>query len=343
MDNEKTILVKKKDGSFVKMKLSHLKKTPMAKTEPTISPVIASSTINKEKEVWDKEDVKSPLEDEELKNIEYKSFNKREKEALEIIEKLSFKIPQQAVDNVKNNLILFLKDIKNEDKLGEILRQPIYLGGADLKDLQLKELFKIAREKRLDIGLEDVGPVSPLKRITSNKNRLPAKEGEILPSSSSPFNTFVHKPAFSKEIKEIKSLDDLVEKDVDSDKKIEQLIKKTGPTRSTGEDIIPPKNTVFGPIEEIKNFTVEDLRRLSSNSEQAISRLKQKFINLKEESFILYLQALEAWQQSPLYKNYLEQVCESFNKVKSLNSLNKEEKNLSLEEIKLIIKMEKEI
>ncbi len=343
MDSEKTILVKKKDGSFVKMKLSHLKKDSVIKVKPATPSAIVLSTVNKEKEVWDKEDIKSPLEDEELKNIEHESFNKREKEALEIIEKLSFKIPQQAIDNVKNNIVIFLKDIKNQEQLSEILRQPIYLGGADLKDPQLKEIFKIAEEKRVTIGLEDTGPINTLKRITSNRNKLPAKEGEILPSASSPFNAFVHKPAFSKEIKEISSLDDLVENNVDSGKKIEQLIKKSGSVRSTGEDIIPPKNVVFGPVEEIKNFRVEDLRHLSSNSEQAVSRLKQKFINLKEESFILYLQALEAWQQSPIYKNYLEQVCESFNKGKSLKSLDKEEKNLSLEEIKLIIKMEKEI
>ena len=96
-------------------------------------------------------------------------------------------------------------------------------------------------------------------------------------------------------------------------------------------------------MEEIKNFTIVDFRRLSSDLEQATARLQQKFVNLKEESFLLYLEALEAWQQSPLYKNYLESVCECLNKGTLLSGAIKKENSLSFQEIKYLIKMEKEI
>jgi len=346
MKEEKTILVKKKDGTFAKMKLSDLKnkKTPVlnsvvnSKKEPSLL------VKKEEKAILDKDDIKSPLEDEDLKNILPGSFNKREKEAEEILQSLSFKASDQAFTNLKNNLILFLKDIKSEEQISDVLTQPVYLGGADFKKEQLKELLNLAKQKILLMSEEKNETSGPLKRIAPLKNVLPMKEGETLPSPSSPFNAFVHKPPFKKEVKEIKSLDDLLEKEEKTVNVISQLVKnkenKIGPTRG---DILPPKNTVIGPVEEIRNFTVNDLRHLASVSEQAVSRLQQKFTNLKEESFLLYLQALEAWQKSPLYRDYLEQICDSFNQGKNILTINRKTDNLTPEEISLIIKMEKEI
>ncbi len=350
MNEEKTILVKKKDGTFVKMKLSELKSKPTAAvisakpvSQKTFLPT-DKEEIKQEKNYFSKEDFQSPLEDKDLKNIPPGSFNKREKEVEEILKNLSFKVPEQSLVNLKNNLVLFLKDIKSEEQVSEVLVQPIYLGGADLKREQVKELLNLAKQKIRLISEEDINLAAPLKRVAPLKNSLPMKEGEILPSSSAPFNAFVHKPPFKKEVKEIKSLDDLLEKEEKTVNVISQLVKnkenKIGPTRG---DIMPPKNTVIGPVEEIRNFTVNDLRHLASVSEQAVARLQQKFINLKEESFLLYLQALEAWQKSPLYKDYLEQVCNSFNQEKKLLDIDRRVENLTSEEISLIIKMEKEI
>ncbi|HRY36872.1 MAG TPA: hypothetical protein P5230_03290 [Candidatus Magasanikbacteria bacterium] len=342
MNQDKTILVKKKDGTFARMKISDLKKNDERPVSPTVK--VEKEKVVSSQNVWTKEDIKSPLEDEEIKNLKHGSFNKREEEAKEVMEKLSFKLTDQAASNLKNNIILFLKDIKNSEQLSDVLRQPVYLGGADLNNNQIKEVIKIAQDKILSISSEKQEFYGPLKKIPGKKNQLPMPEGEILPSSSSPFNSFVHKPKFNKEIKEIKSLDDLIEKAEPKMENINQLIKanKINSSSPIG-DILPPKNVTFGPIEEIKNFTVIDFRRLSSDLEQATSRLQQKFINLKEESFLLYLEALEAWQQSPLYKKYLEAVCESLNKGIPLSGLPKKEDNLSFQEIKSLIKMEKEI
>ncbi len=335
MTEEKTILVKKKDGTFVKMKLSDLKKK--------------SSTVFKEekKELekgskLTKEDIRSPLEDEEIKTIDHNTFNKRDKEVAEIISNLSFKLIDQAEKNVKNILVLFLKDIKSEDQLKDLLRQPVYLGGADLNDIQLRELLKISKDKISNIIMTKNNLAGSFKKIKLDQN-LPMEEGEILPATSAPFNSFVHKPVFNKEIKEIKSLDELIDKVEPVEENISKMLKFGKSTKTTIEDIVPPKNINFGPIEEIKNFTVTDFRRLSSDKKEAISRLYQKFINLKEESFLFYLQALEVWQQSPLYKKYIERICESLNKNLPLSKLVKKEDDLNEEEIKLLIKMEEDL
>ncbi len=341
MSQDKMILVKKKDGTFAKMKITDLKKPAV---QPSYVTVVKKEGDLKVKNILTKEDLKSPLEDEEIKTLKHSSFNKRENEAGEVAERLSFKLSDQAAVNLKNNIILFLKDIKNSEQLGDMLRQPVYLGGADLNENQIKEVIKKAQEKISSISSEKQEYYTPLKKLPGKKVQLPMTEGEILPSSSSPFNPFVHKPTFNKEIKEIKSLDDLIEKAEPKMENIAQLVKTSRPSiSSSAGDIIPPKNVTFGPVEEIKNFTIVDFRRLSSDLEQATARLQQKFVNLKEESFLLYLEALEAWQQSPLYKNYLESVCECLNKGTLLSGTIKKENSLSFQEIKYLIKMEKEI
>ena len=337
MAEEKTILVKKKDGTFARMKLSDLKKQPAPLPTP---PQTAVPIKEKTETVWTKEDIKSPLEDEELKNMKH-DFNKRKDEVEEIIKNLSFKLSGQAVVNLRNTLILFLKDIKNEEQISDLLRQPVYLGGADLTDKNLQELLVAAKEKITAIAKEAKEPIKPLKRVAPVKTVLPMKETEPLPASASPFNAFVHKPIFRKEVKEIKSLNELIEKDREELPVMSQLKKET--VKPVVEDIVPPRNIVIGPVDEIKSFTITDFRRLSSDLEQAVSRLQQKFLNLKEESFLLYLEALDAWQRSPLYRDYLEKICMSLNTSVPLSNLPKKENELSLEEIKLLIKMEKEI
>lgn len=339
MPQDKIILVKKKDGTFARMKLSDLKKSPvLVEDKKKEAPV----KISEKKNILTKEDIKSPLEDEELKNLDYQTFNKRTDEAGEIINKLSFKFVEQAKNNIKNTLVLFLKDIKSEEQAIEILRQPVYLGGADLNTEQLKELFRIAREKLTQIATQKHDLTEPLKKVAPRIN-LPMKEGEILPSSSSPFNAFVHKPAFNRKVKEIKSLDEMMENAEIGEEDISKMIKFGKPAKTTVEDIISPKNINYGPIDEIRSFTLTDFRRLSSEAKEAVTRLRQKFANLKEESFLLYLEAIEVWQQSPLYKKYMERICESLNKNLRLSGLVKKEDDLTEEEIKLLVKMEKDL
>jgi len=341
MAQEKTIVVKKKDGTFVKMKFSDLKKKivlvsqEIKKTESEVSKI-------ENKRILTREDIQSPLEDEEIKNLDHRTFNKRTDEVAEIISRLSFKPTEQAQKNLKNAILLLLKDIKSEEQTGDLLRQPVYLGGSNLNETQLKELFKITQEKISHIASAKNTLSGSFKKM-SNRQTLPMEEGELLPASSSPFNSFVHKPVFNKEIKEIKSLDDLIEKGEPGENDIAKMIKFGKSTKTTVEDITPPKNVSFGPVEEIKGFTLTDFRRLSSEKSEAISRLRQKFINLKEESFLFYLDALAVWQQSPLYKKYLERICESLNKNLRLSGLPTKEEDLTEEEIKLLVKMEKEL
>ena len=52
---------------------------------------------------------------------------------------------------------------------------------------------------------------------------------------------------------------------------------------------VKTKPTSLSPLDEIQYFSLIDLRRLSSKPAEAVARLKQKFINLKDESFVLFM------------------------------------------------------
>ena len=100
-------------------------------------------------------------------------------------------------------------------------------------------------------------------------------------------------------------------------------------------------NRIYGPAEEIGNFTLTDLRRLSFDAGEAVRRLAQKFITIKEESVVLYLQAVSAWEKSPLYFDYVKALSESLSQGISLEkvlSLNKD--GINLQEVENLIKME---
>lgn len=64
--------------------------------------------------------------------------------------------------------------------------------------------------------------------------------------------------------------------------------------------------TPTGPIEELRAFTIKDLRQLSPRPEQVMEILKGKFDLLTEESYDRLAEGIKAWKQSPLHQLYIE-------------------------------------
>lgn len=73
-------------------------------------------------------------------------------------------------------------------------------------------------------------------------------------------------------------------------------------------DIVPPPRRSTGPTEEFANFSLNDWRRLAPTTGAALSRLKEKFDVLKQESYLNFMAAREAWYESPLYRQYIDSI-----------------------------------
>ena len=172
----------------------------------------------------------------------------------------------------------------------------------------------------------------PLIKPLGTPKTLMKEPDNILPSTSAPVNPFVHaapqslRPAVSPVSGNIKKPENIA------------------PVRPFVRDIAPAKPSSLGPVDELEFFTLTDFRRLSSKADEAASRLKQKFINLRDESYILYLDGLAAWRQSPLFTEYSGVVVESLNNKKKLADVLLADKNkIQMPEVQAIIQMEKEL
>lgn len=174
----------------------------------------------------------------------------------------------------------------------------------------------------------------PLIKPLGTPMALMKENEDIFPSTSAPVNTFVRAPqkmraagqphpsALPGKERETVSL----------------------PVRPIVRDISPAKPSNLGPVEEIEFISLTDFRRLSSSPAEAASRLKQKFINLREESYILFIDGLAAWRQSPLFIEYSGAVTEALNSGKKLSEVLLSDPNkIQMNEVQAIIEMEKDL
>lgn len=75
------------------------------------------------------------------------------------------------------------------------------------------------------------------------------------------------------------------------------------------QDVTPAlRKQTMGPVDEIQYFSLTDFRRLSPKTENAKEILKGKFQSLQEESYVLFLDARDAWHESPLFHLYQETI-----------------------------------
>ncbi|MEK7097982.1 MAG: hypothetical protein AAB906_03990, partial [Patescibacteria group bacterium] len=238
--------------------------------------------------------------------------------------------PAQYENRLRSSIQLRLKDIRSEADTVDLCLRSIKDGGLGLTETQAQEIAVKAKPMALKID----------KKLT------PTSDIEIAAPMPIP-------------------------KRMEKEAVIEKIIGQTAPAAEISE-LIPKKNsapatavplrpvaaanasrplmhdvktkpTSLSPLDEIQYFSLIDLRRLSSKPAEAVARLKQKFINLKDESFVLFMDSWSAWRNSPLYKNYIQVVDEALARKVSLQTVLGPKEKISLLEMEELIKMEKEL
>ena len=76
--------------------------------------------------------------------------------------------------------------------------------------------------------------------------------------------------------------------------------------------IAPAPRRLKGLAEELGGMRWEDFRRLASTPEAAAEKVQQKLETLKAESFERWTEGVQAWRNSPIQRDYLSLVTESF-------------------------------
>lgn len=297
------------------------------------------------------EDNRSLLE-EELPTAKTSMANtsiSRLSEAEEIFQSLNLSLSAEVKKRLIGLVQLRLKDVRGDAEIKQWLILPENQMGIGLDEAKAEMIVNTIKQKIKKNSLNsETTNVKPLKVPLGTPSALMKEIGEPLPAVSSPINSFVHSPINNTSAVSDgkKMIDNLIVNEMkhNTGGSIEDLIVEKKPTNQTGrpivQDITPVKMTHLGPVDEIKFFTLIDFRRLSANPEEAVARLYQKFINLKEESYLLYMEALDAWRHSPLFMDYTNKAIMAINQKNKLENVLNDD-SIKLSEIMALIKMQK--
>lgn len=292
-----------------------------------------------------KTDFTSPFEDLPSATGVAKTSVNRLDQVDKIIGSLSFGVPAQFANRLRSLIQLRIKDIRSEEDTIELSSKSIKDGGLGITAKQAEELIS----KISDFMNKSSKNKTKVATVAKPMGGLPMVEPVLEPAISTPFNSFVHSSSGDKAA--------LVPVKVKNNQAaVEQIINKSNDVFSAAapavgqkqfskplmNDIIsPPKS--MGPLDEIKYFTLTDFRRLSDNANEAASRLQQKFINLKDESILLYFEAVKNWHVSPLFADYMKVVAEAIGKKQKLINVIGDKSKIQMPEIKAIVEMEKKL
>jgi hypothetical protein len=348
-----TVLVKKADGTFTRMTLDEIKKMKENKAPilnkpaeakaqvPNISNtqqiVAPAKIIQKEKPpalkiAVAKEEFRSLLE-EKLPNENDdrpKISSSRTNQVEEVIKKLNFKVAPENNNRLRSIIQLRLKEIRDAEETKETVMRRAIDGGLGLVESQANELERECERQILPEVFQE----------------------PLAPANETPFNSFVHNAealkhesmkALKQEGIETQKNNDISKPVVLEEKSVALKLNTQPQTRQTMQDITPPSYSEVGPVRELAMITLVDFRRLAGQPAEAASRLKQKFINLRDESFLLFIDGLSAWYISPLYLDYTRALAESLEKRQTLVSLLTDKKRIQVAEIQAIAEMEREL
>jgi len=255
-----------------------------------------------------------------------------------VLKRIDFTVPDDLHGRLKSLVQSRLKDIRTDEQVFLYATKAVDAGGLGLADAQATKLVEViaggkidptmiakpvpapaptAAKKRIQIPKPVRTPKAPVVPVTQEPQvpTAPSPEPSVKPSLPSPQPT---SPAgevplgggIPKTSAPPETLDPLELKAQAAAippvfPEIDVPPPSPGSRVAGMHDVVTPHiREPLGPVDEIATFQLEDFRRLAGDPQQAAGRFLQKFETLKNESHILYVDAVHAWHTSPLYRQY---------------------------------------
>lgn len=305
---------------------------------------------------WDESDHVSPLEydihENETSNKTASSLpNKRDEALDEIVNKINFNLNEELYPRLKSLIQSRLKEIRNNDQVIDYAQRPKEQGGLGLDKDKANELLKqILKTLHLENSLKnsDDSSTMPLPKFQNarpNKNSIASLN--LADSPAIPKIRTIDVPELPKATPLISSTPPKSSKPTVSDikitvpNKLAGLVQNStdfnqlGKDKASGDHLLNSNggqdyiSSSVGPIEEMKMFSITDLHRLGATPKEMQEAVMQKFDILKQDSFLLYLDAVKAWFSSSLYRQYQNIIQECINVGDSLENIIEQNKNVS--------------
>lgn len=257
---------------------------------------------------WDEEDYVSPLAEkgDDIKRMPGNGILPDQKHDLfsRVIKSLGFSVADDLQGRLRSLVLSFAKEIRTADQVMDYATRDSKDGGLGLSTAQAEELLQtIIKSNQIKSPvLQNETPkivnVRPVASVAKPIERMK-------PSSQYVKGRLLHDVVAGKN--PIPVFDNIEQTEVEKTSK--------------------------GPIEELKEFSLQDFRRLSDDPAYAGEALLAKFIALKQESYSAYLQGLSAWYSSPLYHQYTNTLAQAINEKKVVSEFtNDDEATISKDE-----------
>ena len=270
-----------------------------------------------------------------------------------ITKKVSFKVSPDNENRLRAIIQLRLKEIRTVEETRETALRKVGDGGLGLTEAQANELARLCDEEIANKNSESHEAMATIKTL---KSALPASQAVVpktkaeLPATATPFNAFLHgeKTTPAGQSPSGRSLASPSQGGGNSSPAVQKEIRapfkldSQNTAKPTMHDIVP-RSVEMGPVDEIRSATLTDFRRLSTDPVEASRRFSQKFTNLKEESILLFLDALNAWRLSSLYLDYVATLGGALADQQKITATMPDKNKIQLNEIKALIEMNKSL
>lgn len=240
---------------------------------------------------WTEEDYKSLLEEQKVEtNSDLPILpDKQDPKLIKILTELNWQLPENLQSRLRSLVLSKLKDIRTDEQVREYALRGVGQGGLGLSEEQVGQLLTvIARstggkieQVRKDINDKMINHKKIDAETKIKETGLPVDETGKLRNWDSDF---------------VNSVQPRVARPVMHD--VTTPISKSLSDSTTKQSV--------GPVDEFAQFSLIDFRRLANDPAEAVKIMLNKLQVLREESFLLYQEALSAWQKSPLYREYQE-------------------------------------
>ncbi|PIZ94600.1 MAG: hypothetical protein COX81_03115 [Candidatus Magasanikbacteria bacterium CG_4_10_14_0_2_um_filter_37_12] len=261
----------------------------LAMTTPVVDTFVDQAVAK----AWTPKDHQSLLEEEIVLKKEDQSIlpENREESVSGVLASLPFQISKDLEGRLSSLIQSRLKDIRTDQQVLEYSEREIGSGG-------------------LSLSIEDAALlVSAIQKVFHVRPNIKVPKKEKIASSL---------------LSNIKVPSHIVHEPIEPERDVDKESGNKQKNLIMHDVVAPPtllEDQTISPIDELRNFSLADFRRLSSNVGQATEVLLNKFDQLKKESFSLFLKSGEAWRKSTLYELYATVLYESLSMNKTVGEV----------------------
>ncbi len=208
-----------------------------------------------------------------------------------------------AKKRLQSILMTRFRDIRDSLETKEMLARPVPLGGMGLDAVTIEKIMALAEEE-----FRKIHQTSSDQRTADEAEQNPFKQSAAEVRGLQPEVVADQQHAVKSETKPTTTSSNPAASPVISQTNIRRERPIAVETDRPKILEVKPASRLVGPLDEIEQTSLRDLRRFKDQPNAFIDRMKERVHLLEEESFEKRVQALNAWRKSPLFQQYLEVV-----------------------------------